>query len=65
MYWHCLLGCTGVLYLPYYSEEFTATGRKCLRVQSSTLWLYLALLDAVNLAVNADKDHEGLLPSMF
>lgn len=39
----------------------TCTVRKWLHGQSSTLCLYLALLDAVNLAVNADKDRECLL----
>lgn len=30
-------------------------------MHSLALWLYRPLLDAVNLVVNAEKDHEGLL----
>lgn len=38
-----------------------SSSEEMVRVQSSTLWLYLPLLDAVNLAVNADKNCEYLL----
>lgn len=30
-------------------------------MHSLALWLYRPLLDALNLVVNAEKDHEGLL----
>lgn len=49
MYWYCV------------AAVCISSSEEMVRVQSSTLWLYLPLLDAVNLAVNADKDCEYLL----